>query len=79
MLPENLRSVSVLSLTRYVAGEITFGDETGKEPTLRQGDKFLIRRGTDLTVSSQTYGLIFKCESQFMGQDIPITIHPAKL
>jgi hypothetical protein len=54
-------------------------DETGKTSTLRQGDKFFIRRGSELTVSSETYGLIFKCESQFMGQDIPITIHPAKL
>ncbi|KAK2602228.1 hypothetical protein N8I77_008778 [Diaporthe amygdali] len=60
-------------------GQITFEDETGRKETLRQGDKFLIRRGTNLTVSSLTYGLIFKCESQFMGQDIPITIHSSKL
>lgn len=71
--------ISLLAHSHYAAGQITFEDETGKKETLQQGDKFLIRRGTYLTVSSPTYGLIFKCESQFMGQDIPITIHSAKL
>ncbi|KAM0696776.1 hypothetical protein Q7P36_004025 [Cladosporium allicinum] len=60
-------------------GEITFTDETGKTATLREGDKFLFRRGTEITVSTESYGLIFKCESAFMGADIPITVHPAKL
>ncbi|KAJ1322914.1 ethanolamine utilization protein EutQ [Microdochium nivale] len=56
-------------------GEIDFEDEAGNKKTLTPGETFIIRRGSVMTVSSKSYGLIFKVEGAFMGNDIPLQIH----
>lgn len=57
-----------------MTGEVNFTDETGNSATLYKGDTFLIRRGSNMIVSSNRHGVIFKCESQFMGQEIEVKV-----
>ncbi|VTO81649.1 unnamed protein product [Fusarium graminearum] len=57
-----------------IEGEVNFTDETGNSATLYKGDTFLIRRGSDMMVSSNRHGVIFKYESQFMGQEIEVKV-----
>ncbi|KAG7423281.1 hypothetical protein Forpi1262_v015691 [Fusarium oxysporum f. sp. raphani] len=57
-----------------IEGEVNFTDEAGNSSTMYQGDTFLIRRGSKMVVSSNRHGVIFKCESQFMGQDIEVKV-----
>lgn len=61
-------------LTKRV-GELDLQDEAGNKATLHKGDTFIIRRGSTMTVSSKSYGLVFKVEEAFMGAEIPLTIH----